>query len=153
MVITRMLQVSRWWTRILSRISTCLLLLLRGQTKWSASLPWNLRAAAHMDTQFWRGFFLYILCHSWKSVCSSPLSYSDLFSGEQRCCLADFYILYSRRNTCAFLTMCLLHDTPGRSGDESVECVIGSRTFHEVTLTKWTLDAFCLWVPHMWNST
>jgi len=42
--------------------------------------------------------------------------------------------------------MCLLHDTLGMSGNESVECVVASKTFHEVTLTKWTLDAFCLLV-------
>lgn len=37
-----------------------------------------------------------------------------------------------------FSTMCLL------SGNGSVECAVASKTFHEVELTKWTLDGFCL---------
>jgi len=45
-----------------------------------------------------------------------------------------------KRNTHDFSTMCLL------SGNGSVECAVASKTFHEVKLTKWTLDGFCLLV-------
>ena len=40
--------------------------------------------------------------------------------------------------------MSLLHDTKDYKTGEDVEFVIGDKTSDKITLTKWTLDSFCL---------